>query len=63
MKHTLSRRAFLKTSRRALAAGSLLGISRPVLSIAEGVKQPQAASGSCMCSGTGAVRAMGSRLR
>src|ERR1700756_2456017 len=46
MKHTLSRRAFLKTSRRALAAGSLLGISRPVLSIAEGVKQPQAASGA-----------------
>lgn len=43
MKHTFSRRAFLKTSRQALAAGSLLGISRPVLTFAEGARQSQEA--------------------
>lgn len=35
MKTMLSRRAFLKTSRSAVAAGSLLGMSKPLTAIAE----------------------------
>lgn len=48
MKQTFSRRAFLQTSRRALAAGGLVGIGHPLLSFAEGTRQPAEGGGAAM---------------
>ncbi len=45
MRTVLSRRAFLKSSRRAIAAGSLLGIGKPLATFAETGNSPTADGG------------------